>query len=208
MYALITWLTTNTFQLTWPCAHGRAHASMLVQQTLRVMHGVFRVVKMSSRHAELTAAVAWFPTPQSPRQESKVCQPAQLITPPLSHSGQRVLAGDPRRMMGLWRSMRPHSNSENGVGTLSPHPLNFVPSCIARPMMVFFLHGTITALHLRHIRHRNVWALDRVLSRCRFFFCTLWAKCDFRIVHCLHRMFYSTGFVVPLGLHLCCTLPQ
>lgn len=39
------------------------------------------------------------PTVQSLRQESEVCQPVQLITLPLSHSGQRVFAGEPNHMM-------------------------------------------------------------------------------------------------------------
>lgn len=40
-------------------------------------------------------------TAQSPRQESEVCQLVLLITPPLSHSGQRVFAGEPKCMMGF-----------------------------------------------------------------------------------------------------------
>lgn len=58
-------------------------------------------------------------TPQSLRQESEVCQPVQLITPPLSHSGQRLFAGEPKRVMGLWRSTQWHSNSKIRVGTFS-----------------------------------------------------------------------------------------
>ncbi|KAI9539126.1 hypothetical protein NQZ68_009203 [Dissostichus eleginoides] len=38
-------------------------------------------------------------TVQSQRQQSEVCQPVQLITPPLSHSGQRLFAGEPKRGM-------------------------------------------------------------------------------------------------------------
>lgn len=37
-------------------------------------------------------------TVQSLRRESEVCQPVQLITLPLSHSGQRVFAGEPKHM--------------------------------------------------------------------------------------------------------------
>lgn len=58
-------------------------------------------------------------TVQSLRQESEVCQPVQLITQPLSHSGQRVFAGEPKHMMCFWHSMQQHSNSKIGVDTFS-----------------------------------------------------------------------------------------
>lgn len=67
-------------------------------------------------------------TLQSPRRESEVCQPVQLITPPLSHSGQRVFAGEPKRVMGLWRSTQRHSNSGIGEGAFFP----FIPWTMSR----------------------------------------------------------------------------
>lgn len=51
------------------------------------------------------------------KQESEVCQPAQLITLPLSHLGQRAFAGELWCMMGLWRNMQSHLNSEIGLCT-------------------------------------------------------------------------------------------
>ena len=69
-------------------------------------------------------------------------------------------------------------------------------------------------VHPEHLFHHNVLPLDIVFipleisssSSSSFFFYTLLTKCDFHSVQCLHRMFYSTRFVV--SLHLCDTPPQ
>lgn len=139
-------------------------------------------------------------TVQSQRQQSEVCQPVQLITPPLSHSGQRLFAGEPKRGMGLWRSTHWHSNSSH----FFHHPLNYVTSFILCHMMRFhFPHGELPAIPPRTsfpIRMFRLLTYAALSHWTCFLFYTLLTKCDFHMEQCTHRMFYSPRFLVSLHL--------
>lgn len=98
------------------------HTCVLTRGTLLRADGLFHVAQTSCGEDVFLPRCAdccgrMDVTVQSPRQVSEVRQPVQQITPPLSHSGQRLFAGEPKRVMGLWHSMQWHSNSETGIGT-------------------------------------------------------------------------------------------
>lgn len=122
-------------------------------------------------------------TVQSQRQESEVCQPVQLITPPLSHSGQRLFAGEPKRMMGLWRSTQRHSNCEIGIGSSSFSSLELCHVIYLTPHDAFPFSSR--GVHSERLFHQSVLPLDirRVLSHWRFFL--------FFFLHFVNQMWFS-----------------
>ena len=92
-------------------------------------------------------------TLQSPRRESKAWQPAQLITPPLSHSGQRVSAEESKGTKGACDAAAFKSRKNCGRHFIPSHPFDRV--------MSFITCNVVTLPPRIHLRSFNIFAIPQ-----------------------------------------------